>query len=77
MWGDTMFTEITYHMVFGLPLIVYGGVFTLLLFLATAVVAYGSRKGFLQVDVKWHYRLAALAVAAGVFHAVFGLLAYL
>lgn len=72
-----MFTEITYHMVFGLPLIVYGGIFTLLSFLATATVAYGTRKGFLQVDVKWHYLLAGLSIVAGLSHAVFALLAYL
>jgi hypothetical protein len=72
-----MFTEITYYMVFGLPLIVYGGIFTLLSFLATAIVAYGTRKGFLRVKVKWHYRLAFLSIAAGLFHAIFAILAYL
>jgi hypothetical protein len=71
-----VFNEVTYQLVFGVPLIVYGGMMTLMLFLATAVVAYGTRKGFLRVPVKWHYRLAFLALAAGLFHALFAMLAY-
>lgn len=72
-----MFETITFQMVFGLPLIAYGGMFTLLLFLATAIVAYGTRKGFLRVKVKWHYRLAYLSIAAALFHGLFGILAFI
>jgi hypothetical protein len=72
-----MFEKITHQLIFGIPLIAYGGMFTLLLFLATATVAYGTRKGFLRVKVKWHYRLAFLSIASGLFHAVFAMLAYL
>lgn len=72
-----MFAEVTYMEVFGFPLIVYGGALTLLCFLATGFVAYGTRKGIIRVPVKWHYRLAFASISLGLVHATFGILARL
>ena len=71
-----MFEEITYTLVFGLPLIVYSGIFALLLFFSTATLIYLKKNGSIKVDIKWHFRLAYVALLIGLFHGVFALLAY-
>lgn len=60
----------------GLPLIMYGGIFSYLLFLATAVVAVLNHKGIRTIPFKWHPRLAILAIAVATIHAIFGLSFY-
>lgn len=71
-----MFEEITYMLVFGLPLIVYSGIFALILFFSAAALVHLKRKGKVKIAVQWHFRLAYLALFIGLFHAVFALLAY-
>ena len=72
-----MLNEITFYPILGIPLIVYGGVVTALLLLASAITGYLIISGKARMPVMWHRALAAVAVLTGLFHAILGLLAYL
>jgi len=72
-----MFQKLTFHEIYGIPLIVYGGLATLSLFLITALIGYLDLKGRTHVGVRWHSRIALLGVLSGLFHGLLGLLAYL
>ena len=63
--------------VFGKPLIMYGGIVTFLLLLATATVALVTVKGIYALPVKYHVWLARFTIAFALFHAALGALAYL
>lgn len=63
-------------MILGKPLIMYGGLLTLLLFLATAAIAGLNRKGITRFPIVWHYRLAYLAILLGLLHGLLGVLAF-
>jgi len=71
-----MVQDIAYALFLGKPLIMYGGILTYLLLLATAAVGALNRKGIHIIPFKWHPRLAASAILAATVHAVFGLSAY-
>jgi hypothetical protein len=68
--------EITYYPIFGIPLITYGGIATLILLLVTAGMQLSNKKGITKIPFVWHQRLAALTVVSGLFHGIFALLAY-
>lgn len=72
-----MFTEVTYYPILGIPLIVYGGLATMLLILFAGAIGFGTRTGRFNVSVEWHYRIAYVAIAAGLMHALLGILAHL
>lgn len=57
----------------GKPLVMYGGIFTFLLLLFTALVGLLNFKGVTIVPLKWHSRLALLTIIVAVIHAIFGL----
>lgn len=59
--------------VFGLPMVVYGGILTLLLLLTTATVAYLHSMGKSPIPFKWHPRLAILTIIVAIMHGIFGL----
>lgn len=71
-----MFEEITYLPIFGLPLIMYGGIATVLLLIATALVGYLTYTGKAKLPFSWHIWLAATTLVSGLGHATFALLAY-
>ena len=71
-----MFQEITYLQIFGKPLILYGGVLTLLLLLLTAAVSIMNKRGITIIPFKWHIRLAAVTLLFALVHASLGILAY-
>ena len=72
-----MLTELSYYLIFGLPLILYLGIIVILMLLFTALIAILRRKGKTKISVKWHYRLAYITIILGLFHGVLGILAYL
>ena len=72
-----MFQEITYYMFFGIPFIVYLGIITILMFIATATLALLKRKGKIKYSIKWHYRLAYLSIFLGVIHSILGISIYI
>jgi hypothetical protein len=71
-----VFREITYYPVLGIPLIVYGGLTTLISLLVTASIMILNKKGVARIPVVWHHRMASLTIVLGLFHATFALLAY-
>jgi hypothetical protein len=73
-----MVHEFAYSLVFGKPIIMYGGIVTYLLLLLTASVAVLNVKyGVHVVPFKWHPPLAILTIVAGTVHAILGMSLYL
>jgi succinate dehydrogenase hydrophobic anchor subunit len=62
--------------VFGIPLIVYGGAFTLICFVITAAIAILTMKGIKRFPLKWHTTMAYISLALGLFHGVVGILTF-
>ena len=59
--------------IFGKPLIMYGGIFSLLLLFSTALVGILNNKGIHVIPFKWHSRLAVLTIFVAIIHGLFGL----
>jgi cytochrome b561 len=73
-----MFEQITYYLIFGLPLIIYLGIVTILFFFITATTALLKRKGKLKgLSIQWHFRLAYISLTLAIIHGVLGFSAYL
>jgi hypothetical protein len=74
-----MFTNITYYLIFGKPLIMYLGILTLFSFLATASIGYlvftGKSKPPI-ITLKTHFLLARISIAFALIHGALGILAY-
>jgi len=68
-----MLTKITYYQIFGISLITYLGIFALLLFAATALVAIRNKRGS-RLLFKWHHRLATISIIVAFTHGILGLL---
>jgi uncharacterized membrane protein len=71
-----MLENFTYYPIYDIPLIVYIGIFTLIIFFITALIAYLKRKGKIKISIKWHYYLAYISILLGLFHGIIALLAY-
>ena len=54
----------------GVPLIIILGIVTLLFFLTATVIAVMNKKGNMTIPPKWHPRIAGLAIALAVIHAI-------
>ncbi len=63
-------------MIFGKPLILWLGVTTLILLIATAKIGYLHFKGNPHVKFAWHKYLAIVLVIIAVIHGALGILAY-
>jgi hypothetical protein len=71
-----MLNNITYYLIFGKPLILYGGLLTFLSFLFTALIAILNQKGVHKIPFKWHMVTAKIAIGLALIHASLGILAY-
>ncbi|MFA5022469.1 MAG: hypothetical protein WC508_05325 [Patescibacteria group bacterium] len=71
-----MLKQIALTMIFGKPLIVYGGLTTLLLLLITATIGLMIMKGK-KVPIAIHVWLARLTIVIAVLHAILGLSLFL
>jgi uncharacterized membrane protein len=71
-----MFQEITYHLIYGIPFIVYLGIVTIIMFIITALLAFLKRKGRIKMSINWHYRLAIISIVLGLIHGILGISAY-
>lgn len=69
--------DITYYPIFGIPFIVYIGIITLFIFILTAGLAILKRKGKINYQIKWHIRLAYIAIILGIIHGILGVLVYI
>jgi hypothetical protein len=72
-----MFEEITYYLIFGIPLILYLGILTLLAILFTAAIAVMNKKGIRTIPIHWHPVCAACAILLALVHGLLGILAYI
>jgi hypothetical protein len=73
-----MFTNITYYLIFGYPLIMYLGILTLLSLLCTATIGYliFSGKAKPPITINTHRAFAYTTIALALIHGVLGLLVY-
>lgn len=71
-----MLNNITYFQIFGKPLIMYGGIVTLLCFLFTAYIAVMNKKGNNKIPIEWHFRMAKISIALALIHGLLGILAF-
>lgn len=72
-----MIHTIAFTLLFGLPLVVYGGFTTLLLVLFTATVGYLNFKGNHSIPLKWHPVLALTTIIVAIIHGFLGLSVFL
>jgi len=63
-----MFAKIAFYSIWGKPLIMYGGLLTLLLLVIAAVLGRMAMKG--KVSVNTHKLVVALLILVGLAHAI-------
>jgi hypothetical protein len=71
-----MIQNIAFTLFLGKPLIMYGGIFTFILMMTTAIVGFLNFKGIHTIPFKWHPRLALTTIIIATIHAIFGLSIY-
>ena len=71
-----MLVDIAYFSIFGRPLVMYGGIASLLFLLLTALAPKLSWKGGRLMSYQTHVRLAYVTVALVLLHGLFGLSLY-
>ncbi|MCX6740184.1 MAG: hypothetical protein NTZ49_03080 [Candidatus Parcubacteria bacterium] len=71
-----MLSGIIFQRFLGLPLIAWGGMFTFLCLLATALIAYLTVKNIKPLPVKWHYQMAWVTIILSAVHGLAAILAF-
>jgi len=71
-----MLQEFSYYLIFGRPLILYLGIITIVMFLATASIPFLSQRGVVKIPFVWHGRMAVLSICIALVHGVLGTAAY-
>jgi len=71
-----MLKEISYYTIFGVPIIVYLGSATLILFIITAFLALLIQKRMIKTSIQWHFRIAYISIVVGIIHGGLGILTY-
>lgn len=72
-----MIRTIGYTMILGKPLILWGGVVTLICLLITAGISILNNRGNHKIPFQWHPRMAKVTIVLGILHGVMGLASYL
>jgi hypothetical protein len=72
-----MVFEFAFAKFLGLPLIAFGGMFTLLLFLATATMGFMINRGLAKIPVRVHFTMAIISLCVGLMHGLIAMLAFL
>lgn len=70
-----MIGQIAFYQILELPLIIWGGIFTFLCIVFTAYIGYKNIHGNMSIAPKWHFRIAYVSIALGLFHGLIGFLA--
>lgn len=70
-----MFRNIAYTLILGKPLIMWGGIITLISFLFTAYISYANQKGNHKIPFKWHSKMAVISLIFALIHGLLGILA--
>lgn len=68
-----MFSEIAFKSILGIPLIVYGGMFSFLLLVITAIIGVLVLKG--KSTMFWHKLFAIITIVFAFLHGLLGFLA--
>lgn len=71
-----MFLQITYFQIFGKPLIMWGGLLTLIFLLLTIIMVVAKKNGVRKFPVKWHSGMAIITLILALAHGTLGILAY-
>lgn len=69
--------DITYYSLLGIPFIVYLGLVTLIFFIIAAALPILKQKKIAKISVKWHIRLAYIAIILAIIHGILGFLIYI
>lgn len=69
--------DITYYSILGIPFIVHLGIITLVVFIVTALLPLLKKWKIAKVHVKWHIRLAIIAIILAIIHGILGFLMYI
>jgi len=72
-----MLESISYYLIFGKPLIMYGGILTLLSLLFTASISILNKKGVHIIPFEWHPRVAIFTICIAAVHGFLGIMHYL
>lgn len=70
-----MLNQISYYLIFGKPLIMYGGILVFLCLISTLVSGGLVMKG--KLKFKYHKTFAIITICLALVHGTLGLLAYL
>jgi hypothetical protein len=68
-----MIKTIALYPIFGLPLVVYGGLATFTSFAVTAYIGYTNKSGKGAIPYKWHPRMVIVSFILAVIHAAFAI----
>lgn len=68
-----MISQIASTQMFGMPLVVYGGIITLLSFLFTASISVMNKRGITVIPFKWHPVMAAISIILALIHGLMGI----
>ncbi len=71
-----MFTQIAFFPIFGKPLIMYGGILTLLCLLCTASIPVLRKKWPARFNFNQHIFMARLTIALALLHGFLGIMTY-
>ena len=69
-------STITYYPILGIPFIVYLGIATLSFIVITFVLGWLNFKHPGRIQLKWHIRMATIALMLAFLHGILGVLAY-
>jgi len=69
--------EIALTQIFGFPALMWGGLATAILFLSVFIIGVGLTTGKLNVPLKWHIRIAWLAMLFALVHAIIGVMLFI
>ena len=73
MGGDiSMFTDITFYLIFGKPFILYLGIITLISFSITAMLGIIIRKRWLNIRFTWHPTMVAISFSLAIIMSILG-----
>jgi len=72
-----MFYQIAYYVVFGLPVVAWGGILTLISMLTTATLGYLFHTGKAVFPFYWHWGMALTTITLAILHGTLGILALL
>ncbi len=68
-----MISDIAMYVILGRPLVMYGGILSIILLISTATVGYLNFRGKTAIPFKWHPRLAIATITVALLHAILGL----